>query len=149
MINVVVVDDSAFVRTTMVTVLERDHDIKVVATARNGEDALECIRKYDPDVVTLDIEMPRMDGLTALKHIMTEMPRPVLMVSSVTVDGADATLRALDLASLASSTGKLYFGGVNGFNVFEPKEFADNTYLPPCLLYTSQPLSEIREKVLL
>ena len=99
MINVVVVDDSAFVRTTMVTVLERDHDIKVVATARNGEDALECIRKYDPDVVTLDIEMPRMDGLTALKHIMTEMPRPVLMVSSVTVDGADATLRALDLGA--------------------------------------------------
>ena len=99
MIRVVVVDDSAFVRTTMVTVLERDHDIKVVATARNGEDALECIRKYDPDVVTLDIEMPRMDGLTALKHIMAEMPRPVLMVSSLTVDGADATLRALDLGA--------------------------------------------------
>lgn len=99
MIRVVVVDDSAFVRTTMVTILERDQDIKVVATARNGEDALECIRKHDPDVVTLDIEMPRMDGLTALKHIMAEMPRPVLMVSSLTVDGADATLRALDLGA--------------------------------------------------
>lgn len=99
MIRVVVVDDSAFVRTTMVSILERDHDIKVVATARNGEEALECIRKHDPDVVTLDVEMPRMDGLTALKHIMTEMPRPVLMVSSVTVDGANETLRALDLGA--------------------------------------------------
>lgn len=99
MIRVVVVDDSAFVRNTLTAILERDHDIEVVGTARNGQEALESIRTHDPDVVTLDIEMPKMDGLTALRHIMAEMPRPVLMISSLTSDGAEATLKALDLGA--------------------------------------------------
>lgn len=99
MIRVVVVDDSAFVRNTLTAILERDHDIEVVGTARDGQEALESIRTHDPDVVTLDIEMPKMDGLTALRHIMTEMPRPVLMISSLTSDGAEATLKALDLGA--------------------------------------------------
>lgn len=100
MIKVVVVDDSAFMRKALSSMLEKDSGITVVATARNGEEGLELIRKHDPDVVTLDIEMPRMDGLTALRHIMMEMPRPVLMVSSLTVEGAEATLKAMELGAV-------------------------------------------------
>ena len=100
MIKVVVVDDSAFMRKAISTMLSKDPEIDVVATARDGEEGLEMIRKYNPDVVTMDIEMPRMDGLTALRHIMMEMPRPVLMVSSLTNEGAEATLKALDLGAV-------------------------------------------------
>ncbi|MCG8531699.1 MAG: chemotaxis response regulator protein-glutamate methylesterase [Desulfovibrionales bacterium] len=100
MITVVVVDDSAFMRKALTTMLEKDPSIKVVATARNGADGLDAIRQHDPDVVTLDIEMPKMDGLTALRHIMMEMPRPVLMVSSLTTDGAESTLKAMELGAV-------------------------------------------------
>jgi len=99
-IKVVVVDDSAFMRKAISTMLAKDPEIDVVATARDGEEGLELIRKHNPDVVTLDIEMPRMDGLTALRHIMMEMPRPVLMVSSLTSEGAEATLKALELGAV-------------------------------------------------
>ncbi len=100
MISVVVVDDSAFMRKALSTMLQNDPEIRVVGMARNGEEGLEMIRRLDPDVVTLDIEMPRMDGLTALRHIMMEMPRPVLMISSLTTDGAEATLKALELGAV-------------------------------------------------
>ncbi|MFP4167823.1 MAG: chemotaxis response regulator protein-glutamate methylesterase [Desulfonatronovibrionaceae bacterium] len=96
MIRVVVIDDSAFMRKAIGTMLDKDPEIQVVAYARDGEEGLEKIRAHDPHVVTLDIEMPRMDGLTALKHIMMEMPRPVLMVSSLTTEGAEATLKAME-----------------------------------------------------
>jgi len=99
-INVVVVDDSAFMRKAISTMLQKDPGIRVVATARDGEEGLRVIRKHNPDVVTLDIEMPKMDGLTALRHIMMEMPRPVLMVSSLTTEGAEATLKAMDLGAI-------------------------------------------------
>lgn len=100
MITVVVVDDSAFMRKALSSMLEKDPEIKVVATARDGQEGLEAVRKHNPDVVTLDIEMPKMDGLTALRHIMMEMPRPVLMVSSLTVEGAEATLKAMELGAV-------------------------------------------------
>lgn len=100
MITVVVVDDSAFMRKALSTMLGKDPDIEVIATARDGEEGLETVRRLQPDVVTLDIEMPRMDGLTTLRHIMMEMPRPVLMVSSLTTDGAVATLKALELGAV-------------------------------------------------
>ena len=99
MIKVLVVDDSAFMRNTLVSILQKSPNINVVATGRNGEEGLELIQKHDPDVVTLDIEMPRMDGLTALKRIMMEMPRPVIMISSLTTEGAEATLKALELGA--------------------------------------------------
>jgi len=99
-ISVVVVDDSAFMRKALSSMLEKDPEIKVVATARDGQEGLDLIRKHNPDVITLDIEMPRMDGLTALKHIMMEMPKPVLMVSSLTVEGAEATLKAMELGAV-------------------------------------------------
>ena len=100
MIKVVVIDDSAFMRKALSTMLSKDPEIEVVATARDGEEGLEMIRRHQPDVVTLDIEMPRMDGLTALRHIMMEMPRPVLMVSSLTSEGAEATLKAMELGAV-------------------------------------------------
>jgi two-component system chemotaxis response regulator CheB len=87
-------------RKALASMLEKDPEIKVVATARDGQEGLEVIRKHNPDVITLDIEMPRMDGLTALKHIMMEMPKPVLMVSSLTVEGAEATLKAMELGAV-------------------------------------------------
>ncbi|HDQ40596.1 MAG TPA: chemotaxis response regulator protein-glutamate methylesterase [Desulfonatronum sp.] len=100
MISILVVDDSAFMRKALSTMLAGDPDIQVVGTARDGEEGLEKIRLLKPDVVTLDIEMPRMDGLTALRHIMMEMPRPVIMVSSLTTEGAEATLKAMDLGAV-------------------------------------------------
>ncbi len=100
MIRVLVVDDSAFMRKAISSMLEKDPEIHVVDTARNGEEGIEKVRRLDPDVVTMDIEMPRMDGLTALKHIMMEMPRPVLMISSLTTEGAEATLKAMEAGAV-------------------------------------------------
>ncbi len=100
MIKVLVVDDSAFMRKAIATMLEKDSQIKVVAFAKNGKEGLEMVREFNPDVVTLDIEMPVMDGITALRHIMMEMPRPVLMVSSLTTEGAQSTLKAMELGAV-------------------------------------------------
>ncbi|MDD3312974.1 chemotaxis response regulator protein-glutamate methylesterase [Pseudodesulfovibrio sp.] len=100
MINVLVVDDSAFMRKAISTMLDKDPEIKVVGMARDGQEGLELVRTLNPDVVTMDIEMPRMDGLTALRHIMMESPRPVIMVSSLTTEGAEATLKAMELGAV-------------------------------------------------
>ncbi len=99
-IKVVVVDDSAFMRKSLTIMLESDPQIKVVAVARDGKEGIEKIRECHPDLVTMDIEMPVMDGLTALGIIMKEMPLPVLMVSSLTTDGAKSTLDALNLGAV-------------------------------------------------
>ncbi len=99
MLKVVVVDDSAFIRNLMTMLLEKDPEIKVVAVAKDGLEGIEAIRKHDPDVVTLDVEMPRMNGLEALAVIMKELPRPVLMISSLTSEGAESTLKALELGA--------------------------------------------------
>ncbi len=97
-IKVLVVDDSALMRKYLRQMLEEAGF--QVYTARDGEDALEQIRRVDPDVVTLDINMPVMDGLTCLSYIMTEFPRPVIMVSSLTEKGAQATFEALELGAI-------------------------------------------------
>jgi len=98
-IRVLVVDDSPFMRKALERMLQAP-DIEVVGSARDGLDALEKIPALNPDIVTLDIEMPRLDGLGCLKRIMAEMPRAVLMVSSLTQEGAQATLEALALGAL-------------------------------------------------
>jgi two-component system chemotaxis response regulator CheB len=92
--RVFIVDDSPFMRKALERMLQAP-DIVVVGSARDGMDALEKIPQLDPDIVTLDVEMPRLDGLGCLKRIMAEMPRAVLMVSSLTQEGATATLEAL------------------------------------------------------
>jgi two-component system chemotaxis response regulator CheB len=94
-IRVLVVDDSAFMRHTLAKRLEADPTITVVGTARDGLDALARIPTLQPDVVTLDVEMPRMDGLTALRRIMSECPTPVVMLSAFTQQGARVTIQAL------------------------------------------------------
>ena len=99
-IRILVVDDSPFMRKTLQKMLEEAPDLRVVATARDGIDALEKIQEHKPDIVTLDIEMPRMDGLSCLKKIMADHPMPVLMVSSLTQEGARTTLEALSIGAL-------------------------------------------------
>jgi two-component system, chemotaxis family, protein-glutamate methylesterase/glutaminase len=100
MIRVLVVDDSAFMRKAIAMMLESDPGITVIDTARDGQEAIDKVAALKPDVVTLDIEMPRMDGLTALRVIMEETPVPVLMISSLTKEGATATLAALEAGAV-------------------------------------------------
>ena len=100
LINVLVVDDSAFFRTALTRMLTRDPEIRIAGMARDGDEAIELTRKLKPDVVTLDVEMPKRDGLSALRAIMAECPTPVIMVSSITLEGAEATLKALELGAV-------------------------------------------------
>ncbi len=99
MIKVMIVDDSALMRKHLVTLLESDGGFQV-RVARNGVEALSLLNSFDPDVITLDINMPEMDGITCLARIMVEKPKPVLMVSSLTEKGAEATLQALSLGAV-------------------------------------------------
>jgi two-component system chemotaxis response regulator CheB len=99
-IRVLVVDDSAFMRKALCRMLDSDPMIQVVDTAMDGQDGYEKVVALKPDVVTLDVKMPGMDGLTALKKIMDDCPVPVLMLSSLTTEGGGVTLRALDLGAL-------------------------------------------------
>jgi two-component system chemotaxis response regulator CheB len=98
--RVLVVDDSGFFRRRIVEILEADARIDVVGTAANGKEAVEQVARLRPDVVTMDIEMPVMDGITAVRHIMSSHPTPVLMFSSLTQEGAQATLEALDAGAV-------------------------------------------------
>jgi two-component system, chemotaxis family, protein-glutamate methylesterase/glutaminase len=100
MIRVLVVDDSAFVRQALVRMLGGAPDIEVVGTAVDGKDGVEKAAALRPDVVTLDIKMPRMGGLEALRRIMVECPVPVLLLSSLTSEGGEITLRGLELGAV-------------------------------------------------
>lgn len=104
MIRVLIVDDSSFLRRQLPRLLELDSEIKVVGAAANGAEAVQLVRTLRPDVVTMDVVMPVMDGLTALKHIMRDTPTPVVMVSSVTREGATETLEALSLGAVDFTT---------------------------------------------
>jgi two-component system chemotaxis response regulator CheB len=99
-IKVLVVDDSAVTRKLITEALEKSREIEVVATAIDPFIAVNKIKRYEPDVITLDIEMPRMDGLTFLSKIMIASPMPVIMVSAFTERGAKQTLRALELGAV-------------------------------------------------
>jgi len=99
-IRVLVADDSALIRQAVRRVLDTDPEITVVDTARDGLDALLKVESLQPDVVTLDVEMPRLDGLSALKLLMERFPRPVIMFSSLTAPCTEATVRALALGAV-------------------------------------------------
>lgn len=96
MINILIVDDSAFMRNILTDILKTDKNIRVVGQARNGKEALEKIPALKPDLVTLDIEMPIMDGISTLEKIIEKHNIPVVMISSLTVEGANSTVKALE-----------------------------------------------------
>ncbi|MEC8233088.1 MAG: chemotaxis response regulator protein-glutamate methylesterase [Pseudomonadota bacterium] len=98
--KVLVVDDSTFYRRRVKEILDADRELEVVGEARNGRDALEKLETLTPDVITMDVEMPIMDGISAVKAIMEKRPTPILMFSSLTHHGAQATLDALEAGAL-------------------------------------------------
>ncbi len=112
-IRILIVDDSAFMRKSLSIILSSDPSIEIAGTARDGMEGVELAKRLRPDLITLDIEMPRMDGLAALKIIMKECPAPVIMVSSLTTQGAEATLKALELGALDFISKEMSFVSVN------------------------------------
>lgn len=99
--RVLIVDDSAFMRRMIAQIIEESGEFAVAGTARNGRDGLRQIEALDPDIVTLDVDMPELDGLGALESIMRDSPRPVVMLSAGTTrSGQAATLRALELGAV-------------------------------------------------
>lgn len=99
-VRVLVVDDSSFFRRQIQKLLSEDSELEVVGTANDGKEAIEKTLQLKPDVITMDIEMPVMDGISATKEIMRQRPTPILMFSSLTTEGAKSTLEALDAGAL-------------------------------------------------
>src|SRR3984893_8282557 len=99
-IKVLIIDDSALVRALLTRILGADEALQVVGTAPDAFIAREKIKSLNPDVLTLDVEMPRMDGLQFLRNLMRLRPMPVVMCSSLTERGADVTLAALELGAI-------------------------------------------------
>ena len=118
-IKVLVVDDSALIREVLTRTLTRDGDIEVVGTATDPIDAREKIKQLNPDVVTLDIEMPNMNGLQFLEKLMRLRPTPVIMVSTLTKKGASETLLALELGAVdfVAKPSAEFAGGIEAFGV--------------------------------
>ena len=98
-IKLLIADDSALMRKLLEGIFLEEGDFEI-RLARNGTEALELVRSFDPQVVTLDVQMPGMDGLTCLGRIMIESPRPVVMISALTEEGAEATLEAIELGAV-------------------------------------------------
>jgi len=99
-IRVLVVDDSALMRKRLMEMINHDNECEAIGTARNGEEALKMVQTLKPDVVTLDVEMKGMDGLTCLGYIMSEWPTPVVMVSAFTQYGSETTFKALEFGAI-------------------------------------------------
>ncbi len=118
-IRVLVVDDSAFVRQALSRMLGNEADIQVVGIAVDGQDGVEKAAALQPDVVTLDIQMPKMGGLEALKRIMAERPVPVLLLSSLTREGAGVTLHGLELGAMDFVDKSRVQGNMNLLNLAE------------------------------
>ena len=114
MIRVLIVDDSATMRSLIATVLQRDPEIEVIGEAGDPLEAREAIKQLNPDVITLDVEMPNMNGIDFLEKIMRLRPMPVVMVSTLTVRGAEATLEALELGAI-DCVAKPSTGGLEDF----------------------------------
>ncbi|MDO6745942.1 protein-glutamate methylesterase/protein-glutamine glutaminase [Gilvimarinus sp. 1_MG-2023] len=99
-VRVMIVDDSHFFQTRLKEIIGKNANLQVVAVASNGREAVEMVAKAKPDIITMDFEMPVMDGVTAVRHIMAENPTPILMFSSLTYEGARITLDALAAGAL-------------------------------------------------
>lgn len=99
-LKVLVVDDSAFMRKMISDILGQDRQITVVGTAKNGLEAIKKTEKFHPDVITMDVEMPEMNGIDAVRHIMKHNPTPIIMVSALTSQGAKTTLDSLQAGAI-------------------------------------------------
>src|SRR5262244_440306 len=98
--RVLVVDDSAFMRKVLESIFNADEQLQVVGHAKDGREAIALSESLKPDVITMDLNMPHMDGLEATAHIMTNSPRPIVVVSSESKEGAASTLKALELGAI-------------------------------------------------
>lgn len=98
--RVLVVDDSAFMRRVLTDIINSDNRLEVVDTARNGKDAIDKLKNIEVDVITMDVEMPVLDGIECLKWVVKNKSIPVVMLSSITSEGADATVKALELGAV-------------------------------------------------
>jgi two-component system, chemotaxis family, protein-glutamate methylesterase/glutaminase len=98
--GVLVADDSSFMRRCISLIIEKDPQFFIIGIARNGQDAIEKVQRLKPDIVTMDVEMPEMDGLEALQEIMKTCPIPVIMLSNHTEEGAKTTIKALELGAV-------------------------------------------------
>ncbi len=158
-ITVICVDDSALVRRLMTEIINSQPDMEVVATAPDPLVARELIKRHNPDVLTLDVEMPRMDGLDFLEKLMRLRPMPVLMVSSLTQRGSEITLRALELGAvdfvakpaLGIRDGLLEYSGVIADKIraaarSRPRAAAPASSLAPSVL--KRPLSSTEKLVI-
>ena len=121
-IKVLIVDDSELIRQVLTEIISGTDDIEVIATAEDPIDARAKIKKYNPDVLTLDIEMPKMDGITFLKNLMRLRPMPVIMISTLTQIGAPATLDALEIGAVD------YIGKPQGGSWGDLKGYADTIH---------------------
>jgi two-component system chemotaxis response regulator CheB len=114
---VLVADDSAFMRTALTRMIESDPDLRVSGTAQSGQEALDKIASLHPDVVTLDVEMPGLNGLRTLAKIMQDFPLPVIMVSSLTQEGAETTLDALSIGAFDYLPKQQSYASLNIVNI--------------------------------
>ncbi len=136
-IKVLIVDDSALVRHTLSKILNSDNDIEVIDTASDPIFAIQKIINLKPDVITLDIEMPRMDGLTFLKKLMKQHPVPVVIISSYAREGSNTALKALEYGAIDAIQSPIYLMSFHAMILVS--EFANLLKLPakPSLLKTS------------
>src|SRR5690606_8958857 len=122
-VRVFIVDDSAVVRQVLTGLLERDREIRVIGTASDPLFALQKMEKEWPDVIILDVEMPRMDGITFLRKLMAERPTPVVMCSTLTRDGAETTFQAMQAGAFAAIAKPTL--GLSSFLQESAQEFID------------------------
>lgn len=137
-INVLIVDDSAVIRQTLASIFESDSEINVLGTASDPYMAAKKISKEIPDVITLDVEMPRMDGLTFLKKIMTQHPIPVVIISSLTQRGTETAMKALEYGAVE----------VIAKPQMHTKEFIEESRIKLCDVVKAAAMARIRRKVL-
>src|SRR5258708_16124522 len=128
-IKVMVVDDSAVVRQVISGALARERSIEVLAAVADPIFAMQRMRTHWPDVIVLDVEMPRMDGITFLRKIMTERPTPVVICSTLTVAGAETTMQALAAGAVTIVTKPKI--GVRNFLLDASADLVDPANVPP------------------